>query len=320
MRPTLSLLSREFTAYFLSPIAYVVMTVFLLVTGHLFYLTTTLLTEHGPRGIENPMAGLLGDERFWLVFLFIPPLLTMRSFAEERSSGTLEMLMTAPIRDWQVVFAKFVACLGFYVLLWMPTLIYLPVLTDATPIWNPVFNANSGMLIFGVALVAIWLFFSLILSADSRPTGLLFLLLVIGLALGITGGVLHYGEPGDKLIVFQSAIDPMPVLSSYLAVTLAGAMFLALGLFISSLVRSQLVAAIVSLVISLLFVVTGFWRPDLDSTSTTFQVLAYFSVPMHFSQEFTRGVIDTRRIVLYVSVTLFCLFLTVRSLESRRWR
>jgi hypothetical protein len=125
-----SLLWREFSAYFLSPIAYVVLVVFLAVTGYLFYLTLDQLTASGPKGVEFPMQFMLGDERFWLVFLFIPPLLTMRLFAEERSTGTLEMLMTAPVKDWQVVLCKYVACLGFYVLLWVPTLAYLPVLLD----------------------------------------------------------------------------------------------------------------------------------------------------------------------------------------------
>src|SRR5580658_5279801 len=133
MRPTLTLIKREFTAYFLSPIAYVVLAVFLLVTGHLFYLTLNLLTESGPRGVEFPMQSMLGDEKFWLVFLFIPPLLTMRLFAEERSTGTLEMLMTAPVRDWQVVLAKFTACFLFYLVMWMPTIVYRPVLTNLDP-------------------------------------------------------------------------------------------------------------------------------------------------------------------------------------------
>src|ERR671918_760983 len=127
MRPLFSLIRREVAAYFLSPVAYVTLAVFLLVTGHLFYLTMTALTETGPRGVEYPMQGLLGDEKFWLVFLFIPPLLTMRLLAEERSTGTLEMLMTTPLRDWQVVLSKYLACLAFYVLLWLPTLVYLPV-------------------------------------------------------------------------------------------------------------------------------------------------------------------------------------------------
>src|SRR5438876_10959497 len=92
-----SLVRREFSAYFISPIAYVVLVVFLAVTGHLFYIAFSLLTTTGPKGAESPMQTMFADERFWLVFLFIPPLLTMRLFAEERSSGTLEMLMTAPL-------------------------------------------------------------------------------------------------------------------------------------------------------------------------------------------------------------------------------
>ena len=136
MPPTLSLIRREFMAYFLSPIAYVVLAVFALVTGHLFYLALNLLTETGPHGVEFPMSVMLGDEKFWLVFLFIPPLLTMRLLAEEHGTGTLEMLMTAPIRDWQVVLAKYVACFLFYLLMWLPTLVYLPVLLDLKTSWN----------------------------------------------------------------------------------------------------------------------------------------------------------------------------------------
>ena len=254
MRPTCSLIKREFTAYFLSPIAYVVLAVFLLVTGHLFYLTMGMLTERGPRGVEYPMQMLLGDEKFWLVFLFIPPLLTMRSFAEERSSGTLESLLTAPIRDWQVVFAKFDACFKFYLVLWLPTLVYLPVLLD----WN-------------------W----------------------------------QTMKPG---------IDCGPVVASAVGVVAAGAMFIALGLLVSSLVKSQMVAALISLLISLPFIVAGFWRPDMDSAGLFYNVVYFVSVPLHFSRDFTRGVIDSRHLILYASVTFFSLFLTVRSLESRRWK
>src|SRR5437588_10176348 len=145
-----SLIRREFSAYFLSPIAYVVLVVFLAVTGHLFYLTMRELTASGPRGIEFPMQKMLGDGYFWLVFLFIPPLLTMRLFAEERSTGTLEMLMTAPVRDWQVVLTKFLACYAFYVLLWLPTLVYLPVLLNLQPpLFHPVWTAYTIALLGG---------------------------------------------------------------------------------------------------------------------------------------------------------------------------
>jgi ABC-2 type transport system permease protein len=254
MFATLSLIRRELSAYFLSPIAYVILAVFLLITGHLFWLTLLQLTARGPQGVYFPLQLMLSDNWFWLIFLFIPPLLTMRLFAEERSSGTLEMLLTTPLRDWQIVLSKYVACFAFYVLLWVPTLAYLPILLDLD--WQ----------------------------------------------------------------TFQTGIDPWPVVSSYLGLALAGAMFLALGLFISSLVRSQMVAALLALFFSLLFLVAGFWRPEMDTGSPLYQVLFFFTVPLHFERNFSRGLVDTRQLVLYVSVTLFCLFLTVRSLESRRWR
>ena len=260
MHATLSLVRREFSAYFLSPIAYVVLAVFLAVTGHLFYLTLLQLTAQGPQGIEFPMQLMLGDEKFWLVYLFIPPLLTMRLFAEEQGSGTLEVLMTSPLRDWQLVLSKFVACFAFYLFLWVPTLLYLPVLLNR-PTWEA------------------WQGFTL-----------------------------------------SAGVDPMPVLTSALGIALAGAMFLALGLLVSSLVRSQMVAALVSLVLCFLFICTVFWRPKMDPGSLAARGLDFVSVPLHFSKDFSRGLVDTRHLTLYASVAVFSLFLTVRSLEGRRWR
>lgn len=252
MRPLVTLIKREFTAYFLSPIAYVTLAVFLLVTGMLFGKALELLTQSGTRGIEYPMQILLGDEKFWLVFSLIPPLLTMRLLAEERGTGTLELLMTAPIRDWQVVAGKYIACLMFYITLWIPTVAYLPVLLD------------------------------------------------IDWATGI------------------ARIDPWPVVTSYIGAFFAGAMFLAIGLYVSSLVKSQLVAAMISLIVGLIFVVGAFWRPDLAAESLGYQIIEFVSVPEHFSRYFTRGQIDTRHLIAYATVTLFCLFMTVRSLEARR--
>jgi ABC-type transport system involved in multi-copper enzyme maturation permease subunit len=316
-----SLIRREFSAYFLSPIAYVVLVVFLAVTGRLFYLALEQLTTDGPYGIEYPMRSMLGDERFWLVFLFIPPLLTMRLFAEERSTGTLEMLMTAPVRDWQVVLSKYLACFGFYVVLWLPTLIYLPVLQSAHPpvvhldAWTP----NSILMVAGLGLIV----FSLLLlfphlGTSTRAMNLV--LLIAGIACTGVGGWLHYHRDSQQLLEIPVGIDPMPVLSSYLGLALAGAMFLAIGILVSSWVRSQMVAALISLVISLVFILAAFWRPTMDTGSTPYQVLYFFSVPLHFSEDFSRGLVDTRHVTLYLSVTVFCLFLTIRSLESRRWR
>ena len=314
-----SLVRRELSAYFLSPIAYVVFVVFLAVTGHLFYLAVDQLTTSGPEGVEQPLRFMYGDERFWLVFLFIPPLLTMRSFAEERASGTLEMLMTAPLRDWQVVLAKYTACFLFYVLLWVPTLAYLPLLLDlkvqsaqlvVTP-YSILFAGGLAAALVGLVLLVPRLGTSLRLVSLALLAG--------GTAAAAVGGRFHYLRDSHHLIDLSAGLDPAPVLTLYVGMALAGAMFLALGLLISSLVRDQLVAALISLALSLVFIAAGFWRPDLDSGGPLARLVYFFSVPLHFQRGFTRGLLDTRPLVLYFSVTLFCLFLTVRSLERRRW-
>ncbi len=315
-----SLVRRELTAYFVSPIAYVVFVVFLAVTGYLFFVTLNLLTAAGPRGTEWPMQTMYANERFWLVFLFIPPLLTMRLFAEERSSGTLEVLMTAPLRDWQVVLGKYLACLTFYALLWLPTLLYLPALLGAqTPILD--LEAWTRWSILMVAGVAAGLLGLLLLWPALGTGGRIFslVLLVGGVAAALVGGWMHYHYDANHLLEIPVTLDPSPVLATYLAMFLAGAMFLALGLFISSLVRDQLVAALIAMALSLLFIVAGFFRPEQDG-GPLYRLVYFFSVPLHFDRAFTRGVVDTRPLVLYGSVALFCLFLTIRSLESRRWR
>ena len=107
---------------------------------------------------------------------------------------------------------------------------------------------------------------------------------------------------------------------------LAGAMFLSIGLWVSSLVKSQMVAAMLALAINLVFILGGllilggFLAPPSDAGELSYRVINFISVPLHFSRDFCRGIIDTRHVVLYVSVTIACLFLTVKALDSRRWR
>ena len=375
MRPLYALIKREFTAYFLSPVAYVTLAVFLLVTGHLFYLVLTGLTKPGSSGIEYPMQALLGDEKFWLVFLFIPPLLTMRLLAEERGTGTLESLLTSPIRDWQVVAGKFIGACLFYVVLWLPTLAYIPLLTDLTIVsvelaigfvtlavvvvlllsitiltdsgWSKL-SAVAVVSIAGIGIIGAllgpefgwvraglitggWLLGLLVATCicvllgwafgSSIGLGSVFLngLMLLSSA-GAFGVAVYLTTLDNAPVIVTFGIDPYPVLTSYLGVMLAGGMFLGIGLFVSSLVKSQLVSAMISMVVSLVFVLAAFWRPDLDTGSLTYRLVYFISVPEHFRHDFTRGVIDTRHLILYGSVTLFTLFLTVRSLESRRLR
>jgi len=316
-----SLLRREFGAYFISPIAYVVLVVFLSVTGFLFGVSFDLLTTTGPDGTDAPWRTMFADERFWLVFLFVPPLLTMRLFAEERSTGTLEMLMTAPLQDWQVVLSKYFACLAFYVVLWLPTLVYLPALQGGRwerivfqPAWTQYsITALAGA---GVALLGLIL---LIPRVDTPLRIVSVSMIITGVAAAIACGILHYQRDEVHLIEVPSALDPYPALTTYLGIFLTGAMFISLGLFVSSLVRDQMVAAILAIALCLPFVLAGFLKPQ-GQGDVVDQVVYYFSVPLHFDRAFTRGVIDSRPVILYLSLTAFFLFLTVRSLESRRWQ
>src|SRR5437764_12100778 len=253
-----SLVRRELSAYFLSPIAYVLFAVFLVLTGHLFSNAVRLLTETGPVGVDLPTRLMFGDPYFWLVFLFIPPVLTMRSFAEERSTGTFESLMTAPLREWQIVAAKFAACFLFYVILWLPTLAYLPLLLDLHVISDElVITPFSVMLTAGVLAALVG--FVLLIPRVGTPLRLISVLLVVGgTAVAVASGLLHYRHDEHLLLNLSAGLDPAPVLTLYLGVMLAGAMFLAIGLFISSLVRDQLVAALISLAIGLVFTLAGF--------------------------------------------------------------
>ena len=322
MRTSLSLIRREFTGYFLGPVGYVAIVLFLVGMGVLFRFTFGLLTAEGAKGIEFPMQGLFGNVGFWLIFWVIPPLLTMRLFAEERSTGTLEMLLTAPIRDGQVVLCKFLACLALYVLMWLPTLLYLPVLLNLEFDW-PGWSLARMLVVGGIAA-------PLGFAVIAFSTGHWRQLGAIGMFAGVTslvaGIVMLRCFDKQSFCPVSPAIDPMPVLATYLGLFGAGAMFLALGLWISSLVRSQIVAALMALAVNLLFILGGlmilggFYTPPADAQQSTFRIMNFLSVPLHISQDFARGIIDTRHLVLYFSVTLAALFLTMRSLERRRWQ
>jgi ABC-2 type transport system permease protein len=327
MRATVSLFRREFAAYFTGPIGYVALFGFLVLTGLQFNLALTLLNERGPRGVEYPMQVLLGGSEiagpaqtagvlFWGLFPAVTGIITMRLLAEERGSGTLEMLLTAPIRDWQVVFAKFTACFAFYLVLWLPTLAYLPVLLDLHAQYHEVMSPY-------VIILALGLIQLLLALGACIFNGSPWAWLTLGLSGAVCTGLgwyLHAANDPEKVLTLSAGIDPYPVLTSYLGVVLAGAMFLALGLFVSSLVKSQLVAWMLALLLGLVFVLPSLLRWWFDTGSPGYRLVYFVSVPEHFRRDFTRGVIDTRPLVLYVTVTLFCLFLTVRSLEARRLR
>ncbi len=130
MRRLYTLLSRELASSFHQPLAYVVLFFFLLITGLNFHAGVSLLNRAG--GSTTMVEAFFNTVYFWFPFLLVFPLITMRVFAEEAKLGTIETLMTAPVRDGQIVFAKYVGAFLFYLILWLPSLLYFVMFQQVT--------------------------------------------------------------------------------------------------------------------------------------------------------------------------------------------
>src|SRR5436190_18705745 len=130
MRKFYTLLSREIRCYFYSPIAYVVLVFFLLVGGAVFYFQLAFMNQK-PIGYSVQEA-FFNTIFFWFAFVLVFPLITMRLFSEEFKLGTIEPLMTAPVRDWHVILAKFFGAVVFYLVLWVPTILYFVIFQYVT--------------------------------------------------------------------------------------------------------------------------------------------------------------------------------------------
>ncbi|MDD5557935.1 MAG: ABC transporter permease [bacterium] len=242
------LLAKEIRSYFYSPIAYVVLVAFLLFNGFVFFILMTALND--PRMLREGSAMQFffgGTIFFYIVLSIVVSVITMRLIAEERKSGTIEVLMTSPITDGDLVVSKFLGALAFYVFLWLPTLAY-------------------------VALLG------------------------------------RYAE-----------IDLGPVWAGYLGTVLFGAMCIALGLLCSALTRNQIIAAISSFVLITVIWSVGIFRTFVSGPLAQ-GVFGYVSILDHFYEGFGRGIVDTRPVVYYASATVLFLFLTVKVVESRKWR
>ena len=243
MKAVWATFTRELKAYFYSPLAYLIMFFVLIVNGFIFAWMVSVLTD--PRSPAGPPM-----EYFFrsttLVLIVLGTLLPMRLLSEELKTGSIEVLMTAPVTEGQVVAGKYLAALVFYAFLWLPTLAY------------------AG------------------------------------------------------LVAYHEEVDWGPVVSGYLGLLLVGALFLAIGIFASALTRSQLLAAVITFALLLLLFLVGMLG-DLATSETVKEALGYVNLGAHMD-ELSSGIVDTRRLVFYVSTTLFFLFLTSRSLESRKWR
>ncbi len=255
MRNIWTIARRELYSYFVSPIAWVLLAIFALLSGVFSYLISASFVNYslqsqmsgqgaGPLNLnEQVIAPLFSNVA--VIGLFLIPLISMRLFAEEKRQGTIELLVTSPVHDTEIVIGKWLAAL----------------------------------LMYGSLLVLMLLDISFLFI---------------------------YGQPDWK-----------PVATGFLGIILQGAALLALGTFISTLTKNQIVAGAVGFSLALLL-----WILDWTTTfgnSATVQVLSYLSILSHLNS-FSRGVIDSKDLIYYLSMIFLGLFLTTRSLESLRWR
>ncbi len=148
-RNTYAIFSREMHSYFYSPTAFVVLFLFLITNGVTFFVYTTAFKQ-ATRQIDLVIQYLFGFAPFWILLLLMPPILTMRLFADEKRTGTLESLMTTPVTDTQAVLGKFFAAQGFFFLIWSSLLIFVGILEYlGNPDWGPVIAFYIGLFFLG---------------------------------------------------------------------------------------------------------------------------------------------------------------------------
>jgi ABC-2 type transport system permease protein len=236
---------KELKSYFNSPIAYIIASLFIALSGLSFALSITgRFPEASLRGFLFGPIGPIGA--FFLVIL-IAPALTMRLFSEEQKLGTLELLLTAPIRDLEIVLGKFFAALTLLTSMFALTL-YFP-------------------------LLLIW-----------------------------------FGDP-----------DLLPIMTGYLSLFLMGAMAISVGLFSSSLTSNQIVSAVLSSSLLLLLWLSNITSALGDGDLPWAGLVRFLAMSEHV-RDMAYGVLDSRDIVYFISLTAFFLFLTVRAVETRRWK
>jgi ABC-2 type transport system permease protein len=254
MRNILVICKKELSSYFVSPIAYLLLTMFTLIFGFFFWNSVGYFNMMGlesqMRGQSFPMSvneyvirPLLSNVS--VIGLFFIPMITMRLFAEEKRTGTIELLATSPIRDIEVILGKWLAAVLLYVVML-------------------VFSAINFAFLF------------------------------------------KYGNP-----------DWRPLAIGYLGLLLQAGGLLAVGTFISTLTKNQIIAGAATFGVCLMLWVME-WVAGYE-TAAWAKVLAYMSVITHF-ESFAKGVLDSKDALYYVSLIFLGLFLTSRSMESLRWR
>ena len=256
MANILAIARKELKSYFASPIAYVIIGLFALLFGW-FY--TAFLGFFVRQSMQMGQLGAPGGNAInvnqalirplllnaSVVILFVMPMITMRTYSEEKRSGTIELLLTSPLTDFQIIMGKFLGAMSLYATMLAVTLTYIAIL-------------------------------------------------------------FVYGNPEWR-----------PVVVGYLGLLLLGGCFISVGLLISSVTKNQIVAGMITFAAFLmLWVIT--WIGDFGGP-TLQAVVSYLSITEHFD-DFSKGIIDTKHLVYYLSFITFGLFLTAKSVDSERWR
>lgn len=226
MKSTWTIARREVGAYFVSPIAYIVMAGFLFIMGILFERSLFYSRQATLRYLFQNVVFLL---------IFVAPLLSMRLLAEEQRSGTLELLLTSPVRDWEVVLGKFAAALALFATMLALTLLYpLILLRFGNPDLGPILSGYLGALLMGASMLAIGVFASS-LSQNQIVAGVAGMVML--LFLWLTGVLAEaFGGPFSTFLTNLSLVVHFPDFAKgvidtkdaiyYLSVTAAG-LFLA---------------------------------------------------------------------------------------------
>jgi len=248
MSGMLAVYRREMLSLWVTPLAWALLFVFLLLQGAIFYSIVVHFASFAELSVDTgPVQAYFGQDSIFLLMtlLLICPALTMRSFAEERRSGTIESLLTAPITPFAVVLGKYLATLTTYALIWLPTVLYIVIL---------------------------------------RKTG---------------------------------AVDWHVVGSSYLGLLGVGAGYLAVGTLTSAMTKSQFVALLLAILVQFGFFVLSVGEYIFDEGLLR-EICAHVSV-MAQMEDFSKGIIDLRRVVFDGTLAALSLFVTTRVVDSWRW-
>lgn len=309
-----ALIRKEIRGFLGSLIGHIVIVAFLLITGLFLWVFPDNLLDLGYADLA-PLFFIAP----W-VFLFLVPAVTMRSFSDERRSGTMELLLTKPISELKLVLAKYLAAVLLVFIALLPTLVYVfsvdglslsQVALPAGERAHRLLGLRISTLV--VAVAGVWLLLARRRRADPRWTtgGLVLRAALLGAVV-----VLWYSIVGALL--FMEGIDTGGTWGSYVGLFFLAACFTAIGVFASALTDNQIVAFLIALLLCFItfigfdlvadFSVFGAWEGPLKS----------IGIQQHY-QSISRGVIDLRDVLYFLGVIGIFVLLTRTVIQSRKW-